>query len=437
MPDHPAYVIYTSGSTGTPKGVVVPHVNVARLLQAARDRFGFGDGDVWTWFHSHAFDFSVWELWGALLLGGRLVVVPFETSRAPQEFLRLLEREGVTVLSQTPSAFYQLLWAEAQHTPAGAGLALRTVVFGGEALDPGRLVEWYARHRGDTPVLVNMYGITETTVHVTSLELDAAMAGEELPGSPVGRPLDNTRVFVLDGSLQPVPPGVVGELYVAGAGLARGYLGRGGVTGERFVACPFAVVAGERMYRTGDVVRWTADGVLEFVGRADDQVKIRGFRIEPGEVETVLAAHERVAQVGVVVREDEPGDRRLVAYVVPVEGVGSGGLVSELREWARERLPDYMVPSAVVVLDGLPLTVNGKLDRAALPAPDYTATVRADAARGPASVREEMVCGVFAQVLGVPRLGVEDDFFALGGHSLLAVRLVSRVRVVLGVEVPV
>ncbi|WP_275562196.1 non-ribosomal peptide synthetase, partial [Streptomyces sp. 5-6(2022)] len=334
--EHPAYVIYTSGSTGAPKGVVVPHANVTRLLEAARERFGFDDGDVWTWFHSYAFDFSVWELYGALLSGGRLVVVPFDTSRSPLEFRHLLVRERVTILSQTPSAFYQLLQAEARQTPAGAGLALRLVVFGGEALDPVRLRDWYARHRDDAPALVNMYGITETTVHVTAHQLDAAVAGEGSLASTVGRPLDNTRVFVLDERLVPVPPWVAGELYVAGAGLARGYLGQAGLTGERFVACPFATVPGERMYRTGDVVRWTPGGTLEFVGRADDQVKVRGFRIEPGEIEAVLREHPGVAQAAVVVREDRPGDQRLVGYVVPERERGAGDrevAAEQVREW--------------------------------------------------------------------------------------------------------
>ncbi|MET7938418.1 amino acid adenylation domain-containing protein, partial [Streptomyces sp. NPDC005322] len=252
---HPAYVIYTSGSTGRPKGVVIPHGNVVRLFSATRDWFAFGPGDVWTWFHSFAFDFSVWELWGPLLFGGRLVVVPFEVSREPAAFLELLERERVTVLNQTPSAFYQLMQADAETPEAAAGLALRVVVFGGEALDLGRLRGWYARHRDDAPLLVNMYGITETTVHVSYTGLDAGLAGRAGVGSLIGERIPDLGVFVLDSALRPVPPGVTGELYVAGAGLARGYLNRPGLTAERFVACPFGV-SGERMYRTGDLARW-------------------------------------------------------------------------------------------------------------------------------------------------------------------------------------
>ena len=429
VPAHPAYVIYTSGSTGAPKGVVVTHASVAGLFAAARGRFGFGAGEVWSWFHSVAFDFSVWELFGALLHGGRVVVVPYAVSRSPEEFLGLLARQAVTVVSQTPSAFYQLMDAET----GAAGLAWRWVVFGGESLDAGRLAGWRARHP-DGPVLMNMYGITETTVHVTCLALDAGAAGQA-GGSPVGRAIAGWQTYVLDRWLDPVPPGVTGELYVAGAGLARGYAGRAGLTGQRFVACPVGA-AGERMYRTGDLARWAPDGVLAFCGRADDQVKIRGFRIEPGEAEAVLAACPEVAQAAVAVREDAPGGGRLIGYVVPARtsGAGDEGLAARAREYAAGRLPEYMVPAAVVVLEALPLTANGKVDRAALPAPDYAA---AGDGREPRTVAEELLCGLFADVLGVPDVGPDDDFFGLGGHSLLAVRLVARVRSVLDAEVPV
>ncbi len=418
-PASPAYVIYTSGSTGRPKGVAVTHASVAALFAGTREWFGFGASEVWSWFHSFAFDFSVWELFGALLHGGRVMVVPFAVSRSPGEFAALLARQAVTVLSQTPSAFYQLM-------EAGAGLAVRWVVFGGEALDEGRVAG-----QAGGPVLVNMYGITETTVHVTALALEAGAAGPGAGGSPVGRPVAGWQVFVLDRWLCPVPAGVAGELYVAGAGLARGYAGRAGLTGERFVACPFGG-AGERMYRTGDVARWTPGGELVYCGRADDQVKIRGFRIEPGEIEAVLAAHPEVARAVVTVREDTAGDKRLAAYVV---AGADAGLAGRLREHAAGRLPDYMVPSAFVVLDALPLTASGKLDRAALPAPDHAAA--AGGGRAPETVAEEILCGLFAAVLGLDSVGPEDDFFGLGGHSLLAVRLVSRVRSVLDVEVPV
>ncbi|MDQ0753007.1 nonribosomal peptide synthetase DhbF [Streptomyces africanus] len=427
LPDQAAYVIYTSGSTGTPKGVPVPHRSAVALFAAAREVVDFGADDVWSWFHSLAFDFSVWELWGALLHGGRVVVVPFEVSRSPAEFLELVERERVTMLSQTPSAFYQLLGALPE---GGGGLgAVRAVVFGGEALEPARLSGWWERYGGSGPRLVNMYGITETTVHVTHHDLSPDSSGQ---GSVIGRGLPGLSVFVLDEWLRPVPVGVAGELYVAGTQLARGYAGRPGLTGERFVACPFGA-GGQRMYRSGDRARWTPDGRLVFEGRTDEQVKIRGFRIEPGEVGAVLAAHPAVAQAVVTVREDSPGDRRLVGYVVPGEGVDAGGLSELVRGFAAQRLPSYMVPSAFVVLDVLPLTVNGKLDRRALPAPAYTA----GGGRAPDGPEEELLCQTFAEVLGLPSVGVDDDFFALGGHSLLATRLIARVRTSLRAELPI
>ncbi|WP_217165917.1 non-ribosomal peptide synthetase [Streptomyces sp. AC512_CC834] len=429
-PDHAAYVIYTSGSTGRPKGVVVPHQNVVRLLDTTDAWFGFGTDDVWTLFHSIAFDFTVWELWGALLYGGRLVVVPHDVSRSPDDFRELLARERVTVLNQTPSAFYQLMRADAR---ARSELSLRHVVFGGEALDVGRLADWYERHADDAPRLVNMYGITETTVHVTHQELDAAMAVAG-GGGAIGRGIPDLRVYVLDGALRPVPDGVPGELYVAGPGLARGYLGRPDLTADRFVACPFGP-AGARMYRTGDLGRWRADGTLDYLGRADQQVQLRGFRVELGEIATVLGRHPRVAEAAVVAREDRPGDQRLVAYVVirDLDEAGDGlETAAELRGFAGARLPDYMVPAAVVRLAALPLTANGKLDRRALPAPEY-----ATSDRGPRTAEEKALCAVFADALGLERVGVDDDFFALGGHSLLATRIVNRVRAELGAELGV
>ncbi|HET8662231.1 MAG TPA: non-ribosomal peptide synthetase [Micromonosporaceae bacterium] len=402
--------------------MAVSHRNVVGLLAAARESFGLTADDVWSCFHSFAFDVSVWELWGALVHGARVVVVPFEVSRSPVEFAELLTREGVTVLSQTPSAVYQLLGVE-QFTTG----ALRLVVFAGEALDPVRLAPWWSRPDADRVRLVNMYGITETTVHSTRWQLSAGEVD-----SVVGRGLAGLSMYVLDEWLCPVPAGVAGELYVAGVQVARGYVGRPGLTAQRFVACPFA--PGQRMYRSGDVVRWTPDGQLVFTGRADDQVKIRGFRVEPGEVEAVLLAHPAVAQAAVLVREDTPGDQRLVGYVVPADvDSGQDELPGSVREMAAGRLPEYMRPAAVVVLTQLPLTVNGKLDRRALPAPDYGAA--AGTGRGPATVQEELLCAAFADVLGLETVGVDDDFFELGGHSLLALRLISRIRAALGVDV--
>ncbi|MYW61642.1 MULTISPECIES: amino acid adenylation domain-containing protein [unclassified Streptomyces] len=431
-PHDAAYVIYTSGSTGRPKGVVVSHHNVTRLFTATDHWFGFGPDDVWTLFHSYAFDFAVWEMWGALLYGGRLVVVPHLTSRDPGAFRRLLAEERVTVLNQTPSAFHQL--AAADRDDPGE-LALRYVVFGGEALEPGRLADWYERHADDAPRLVNMYGITETTVHVTHTVLDRATAAAA-HASAIGTNIPDLRVYVLDERLRPVPPGVTGEMYVAGEGVALGYLGRPDLTATRFVADPYAhlfgTAGGARMYRSGDLARRRTDGTLEYFGRADHQVKIRGFRIELGEIEAVLARHPAVTDAAVVVREDTPGDRRLAAYVV-APGAGEG-FPAELRAHAGRELPVHMVPSAVVGLERLPLTGNGKLDRAALPAPGQPVTAGGRAARTP---REELLCAVFAEVLGVERVGPEDNFFDLGGHSLLAVRLAARLGAALGTELSI
>ncbi|RRJ64969.1 non-ribosomal peptide synthetase [Paenibacillus oralis] len=427
-PHSPAYIIYTSGSTGKPKGVVIPHQNVVRLFASTRHWFRFGAEDVWTLFHSYAFDFSVWEIWGALLHGGRLVVVPHAVSRSPGEFLRLLAQEGVTVLNQTPSAFYQLMQADREQPELGQTLSLRYVIFGGEALETGRLEDWYRRHPDHAPRLINMYGITETTVHVSYNELDR-YSGASGANSVIGGPIPDLRVYVLDEALQPAPPGTAGEMYVAGAGLARGYWGRPGLTAERFVADPFGP-PGSRMYRTGDVAKWLVDGTLDYLGRADHQVKIRGFRIEPGEIEAVLARHPEVAQAAVVVREDRPGDKRLVSYVVFAAGANTEP--SELRRYAASILPDYMVPSAIIGLGALPLTPNGKLDRKALPAPELSLELDG---RNPRTPQEEVLCDLFAEVLGVRRVGIDDSFFELGGHSLLVVRLISRIREALGREI--
>jgi amino acid adenylation domain-containing protein len=404
-PQHPAYVIYTSGSTGQPKGVLTAHQNVVRLFDSTRCWFNFNSDDVWAFSHSYALDFSVWEMWGALLHGGRLIVVPSEVCRSPRQFLQLLAHEGVTVLNQTPSAFYQLMQADGENPTEAESLALRTIVFSGEALDPARLSDWYQRHPDHAPVLVNMYGITETTIHVTHLPLDrhSVAAGT---GSVIGTAIPDLRTYVLDASLQLVPPGVAGELYVAGPGLARGYLGRSGLTAERFVSDQFGA-PGERMYRTGDLVRWRPDGNLELVGRA----------------------HPDVAPAAVIARQDQADDTRLVAYVV--SAAGSALRSDVLREYLCERLPDYMVPAAFVVLDALPLTPNGKLDRSALPAPEFDS---AGAGRAPRTPREQLLAELFAEVLGLARVGVDDGFFDLGGHSLLATRLVARIRATLGVE---
>jgi amino acid adenylation domain-containing protein len=332
-PHHLAYVIYTSGSTGDPKGVMVEHGNVTRLFAATEEWFGCNERDVWTLFHSFAFDFSVWELWGALLYGGRVVVVPYLTTRAPQEFYRLLCEEEVTVLNQTPSAFVQLIDAQAQS--AEGRHSLRVVIFGGEALELRRLLPWVGRNGAEKPQLVNMYGITETTVHVTYRLLTEEEIGTER-SSLVGKPIPDLRVFLLDRYLQPVPIGVAGEIFVGGAGVGRGYLNRPELTAERFIADPFSTDPQARLYKTGDLGRWRSDGNIEYLGRNDHQVKIRGYRIELGEIEAQLLHHSQVKEAVVLAREDEPGEKRLVAYVVGERDealkVASDGMPEKLRK---------------------------------------------------------------------------------------------------------
>ncbi|UXA04257.1 amino acid adenylation domain-containing protein [Mycobacterium sp. SMC-2] len=411
--DNVAYIIYTSGTTGTPKGVAVPHRNVTQLLESLDAQLALGQ--VWTQAHSLAFDFSVWEIFGSLLYGGRLVIVPDAVVRSPEELHAMLVREQVSVLSQTPSAFYALQTADSLAPELGQQLKLQTVVFGGEALEPHRLGKWLHNHPG-LPRLINMYGITETTVHASFREIvDGDVASNT---SPIGVPLAHLGFFVLDGWLRPVPEGVVGELYVAGRGLAYGYVGRSGLSATRFVACPFGG-SGARMYRTGDLVRWGADGQLQYMGRADEQVKIRGYRIELGEVHAALAALDGVNEAAVIAREDRPGDKRLVGYVTGTADP------AEIRNQLGERLPTYMVPTAVVVLEALPLTVNGKLDTRALPAPEYQ---DADHYRAPSTAVEEILAGIYAQVLGVERVGIDDSFFDLGGDSILSMQVVARAR---------
>lgn len=428
---HPAYIIYTSGSTGKPKGVVIPHQNVIRLLTSTEHWFHFDEEDVWTMFHSYAFDFSVWEIWGPLLYGGRLVIVPHTISRSPEEMLQLLVEEGVTVLNQTPSAFYQLMQIDKEQQTLGQALSLRYVIFGGEALELSRLEDWYSRHSDCKPKLINMYGITETTVHVTYNELNRDIITKN-SSSLIGEPIPDLHVYVLDEYLQPVPPGTTGEMYVAGAGLARGYLGRPDLTSDRFPADPYGA-PGTRMYRTGDLARWTEEGALDYIGRADHQIKIRGFRIELGEIEAVLARHDAVAQVAVMVREDQPGDKRLVAYIVTTEEDYFD--TEALRHFAAASLPDYMVPAAYVQIDAMPLTANGKLDQKSLPAPQLHLQ-QADG-RGPRNPKEEILCHLFEEVLDLPKISIDDRFFDIGGHSLLAVRLISRIRDALGVKLSI
>ncbi|MCV7121631.1 amino acid adenylation domain-containing protein, partial [Mycobacterium lacus] len=384
-PENLAYILYTSGTTGTPKGVAVTHHNITQLI-AAPGSFAPAAGQAITQCHSYAFDLSVFEIWGALLHGGRLVVIPESITRSPTDFHAMLVSEKVDMLVQTPSAVTVL---------APQRLESVALVVGGEAC-PAEVVDRWA----DGRVMVNQYGPTETTMYVS-------MSAPLKPGSgtaPIGRPVPGAALFVLDRWLRPVPAGVVGELYIAGAGVACGYWRRSALTASRFVACPFGD-PGVRMYRSGDLVRWSADGQLHYVGRADEQVKLRGYRIEPAEIATTMTELDGVEHAVVIAREDHPGDKRLVAYVVGAADP------AHLRAQLAERLPHYMVPAAVVALEALPLTVNGKLDTHALPPPDYTS----DRYRAPTSPVEDILAGIYAQVLGLDRVGVDDSFFDLGG----------------------
>ncbi|HXL90861.1 MAG TPA: amino acid adenylation domain-containing protein, partial [Streptosporangiaceae bacterium] len=416
-PDHLACVMYTSGSTGVPKGVGLTHRDLVEL--ASDPCWELGPGDRWLLHSPLAFDAAAHELWTPLQSGAAVVLAP-PGKLSVAELAGLIEREQISSLFITTGFFHAVAEAD-----PGCFARVREIQTGGEVVAPWAVA---AVLKACPDVLVvNDYGPTETTVYATRNYLrNPADLGQVLP---IGRPMANVRCYVLDEFLRPVPPGVPGELYIAGAGLARGYLGRPDLTGARFVGCPFGR-PGERMYRSGDLVRWTPDGQLVFLDRSDTQVKLRGFRVEPGEIEGALARHPAVAQVAVVLREDAPGDKRLVAYLVPA----GAAEVAVLRSYLAGRLPDYMVPSAFVVLDALPLSANGKLDRRALPAPDYGASGGYVA---PGSQIEQVLARIWAQVLGVDRVGVTDDFFQLGGHSLLAIRLISRVRADVGAEIPI
>jgi len=426
LPDHPAYVIYTSGSTGLPKGVVVTHANATSLFDVAAPLLRIDQNDVWTLFHSYAFDLSVWEMWGALLHGGRLVIVPAEVGRSSADFLELLRHERVTVLNLTPSAFRALMAEE-----GGRGLHLRLLNFGGEALHPEDLGAWVERHPA-RPGLFNLYGPTETTMFVTyrAIRPEDARGGSR---SVIGRPVASRRVQVLDPFMRPVPIGVPGEICIGGAGLARGYFARPDLTAERFVPDPRGDVPGARLYRSGDLARWLEDGDLEYLGRLDDQVKIRGFRIEPAEIESALKGHPAVGDAVVLARQDAGDDRRLVAYIVPRSRQDASP--GALRAFLKGTLPEHMVPSAFVLLAAFPVTPNGKIDRRSLPAPEGTSVEPGAAHVPPRTPIEEDLARLWSGLLGAAGPGVDDNFFQAGGQSLLATRFISRVRAQLGAEV--
>ncbi|MDH4601865.1 non-ribosomal peptide synthetase [Pseudomonas syringae] len=421
-PDNLAYVIYTSGSTGKPKGTLLAHHNLMRLFAATDDWFTFSEKDVWTLFHSFAFDFSVWEIFGALLHGGRLVIVPHEVSRSPEDFHALLVEQQVTVLNQTPSAFKQLMRVACD---SSLPLSLQKVIFGGEALDVASLKPWFERFGDQAPQLINMYGITETTVHVSYRPI--TLADTQNPTSPIGEAIPDLSWYVLDADFNPVALGCSGELHIGHAGLARGYHHRAALTAERFVPDPFSNDGG-RLYRTGDLARYRAGGMIDYVGRIDHQVKIRGFRIELGEIEARLRAHPAVREVSVLALEGQ-----LAAYLVPTEPDQDQTTLREtLKSQLRAHLPDYMVPTHFIVLDSMPLTANGKLDRKALPAPDASQLQATYSA--PQGELEQQLAAIWADVLKIKRVGRSDNFFELGGHSLLATQVISRIRQQLDVE---
>ena len=425
-----AYVIYTSGSTGKSKGAMITHGNVSRLLSATADWFHFNENDVWTLFHSLAFDFSVWEIWGCLLHGGRLAIVPFAVSRSPEDFHELLVKEQVTVLNQTPSAFYQLITADL--ASPSRQLALRLIIFGGEALNFKTLRPWFAKHGDRQPRLINMYGITETTVHVTYREVTAADAADGAR-SLIGVPIPDMQLYLLGDDRRPVPAGEVGEICVGGAGVARGYLNRPELNAERFIADPFSEIPGARIYRSGDLARLLPDGELEYLGRGDSQVKIQGFRIELGEIEAAISGHERIREARVIAHTDDAGTKRLVCYYVARE---NAALTSrELSEYLRGKLPPWMMPSMYISIPAFPLTPHGKVDYAALPAP-MAGSVSADAEAG-GTGPEQKVAGAWRQVLDADHIGLDDNFFDIGGNSQLLVSVHAKLQTLFNRKIPV
>ncbi|MBE8964966.1 amino acid adenylation domain-containing protein [Nostocales cyanobacterium LEGE 12452] len=422
--DNLGYIIYTSGSTGQPKGVLVNHSNVVRLLAATEDCYNFNQHDVWTLFHSIAFDFSVWEIWGALLYGGKLVVVPYWLSRSPQKFYQLLLTEQVTVLNQTPSAFRQLIQVE-ESLENSNNLSLRKVIFGGEALQIESLRPWFERHGDQSPQLINMYGITETTVHVTYRPLKMADL-EVASASLIGRPIGDLQVYLLDIYGQPVPIGIPGEMYIGGAGVARGYLNRPTLTSERFIPNCFSNKPNALLYKSGDLARYLPNGDIEYLGRIDNQVKVRGFRIELGEIEAIISQHPAVRETVVVVSEASTNSQRIIAYVVAQREQTL--IIPELRNFLESKLPNYMMPTAFITLEALPLTPNGKVDRKALPAPDTARPELETVYQPPQTEVEKTIADIWQEVLNVENVGIHDNFFQLGGHSLLLVQVHSKLQ---------
>lgn len=423
-PNDLAYVIYTSGSTGNPKGVMIEHRNVVRLLFNDRNLFDFSERDTWTLFHSYCFDFSVWEMYGALLYGGKLVIVPKETAQSPGEFLELLKAQRVTVLNQTPGSFYNIIAEDKEQ--ASTGMALRYVIFGGEALKPGKLKPWKEKYPDCK--LINMYGITETTVHVTYKEITEREIRQG--ASNIGKPIPTLSLCILDRDLNLVPSGVAGELCVSGAGLARGYLNRPELTAGRFIDYPYRT--GEKLYRTGDLAKRLTNGDIEYLGRLDHQVKIRGFRIELGEIENRLLAHPAIQDVLVADLEDVTGSRYLCAYLTGDSKIN----VNDLRDHLSTFLPDYMIPSFFVMLEQFPLTNNGKIDRKRLPAPEVSG-LSTSVYEAPETITEQKLTDLWRQLLHIPEAGRNDHFFERGGHSLKAAQLTALIHKIFHAEVSI
>ncbi|MGH9762573.1 MAG: amino acid adenylation domain-containing protein, partial [Blastocatellia bacterium] len=427
-PTDVAYCIYTSGSTGRPNGVLIQHRNVVRLMTNDRMELKVGVTDVWTMFHSYSFDFAVWEMYGALLYGGVVIVVEDDVRKDPRLFANLIIDEGVTVLSQTPSYFNRLM--EPLRSSGYSTLPVRYVLFGAEALQFASLEPFRLEY--PEAKLINLYGITETTVHSTYYEV----SDEDIKStaSRIGRPLPTTAMYVLDEGLNAIPIRSLGQIYVGGAGLARGYLNRPALTADRFVPDSMSGLSGARLYKSGDLARYDGQGVLEYQGRKDHQVKLRGYRIELQEIESLILRNSGIRQCVVGLRDDWPGDERLVVYVVLSGEARLSG--EELRGYLRNSLPEYMLPSAVVQLPELPLTPSGKIDRKALASLDIARTGTGRKYEGPGSPIEEKLVSVWQEVLQTEHIGIADSFFELGGHSLLATQVISRVREVFEVEIP-
>lgn len=425
-----AYVIYTSGTTGKPKGVMVEHQQVVRLLRNDKFQFDFDEHDVWTMFHSFCFDFSVWEMYGALLNGGQLIVIPQSMTLDIPAYREVLKNERVTVLNQTPGAFAQL--CEEEKKRSTHDLALRYVIFGGEALKPGRLKQWQQFYPATK--LINMYGITETTVHVTYKEL--TQADLQVEASNIGSAIPTTFVYILNSSLKPVPRGVIGEIFVGGKGVARGYLYNPDLTQQKFIANPF--IPGERIYRTGDLGRWTDSGEIEYIGRSDQQVKIHGFRIEPGEIEAHIRAFQGVADTIVLPIEDAQGDLALCGYVVLEPSPDPHAFISTLKAYLKQHLPAHMLPAFLVPMNELPLTEHGKLDTTALPDPrQYTDPE--ELYMPPRNQLEQALVQIWAEVLKLPeeRIGIQSRFFDLGGNSFNVLELHTQVQMIFATQISV